>query len=319
MKRYRMLVLMNPGELDSQPEPALARAVFLAREMNATLDLFVSDHASFLPPPLGGKGNSAGASSGADFRATQARMQAIAESLVRQEQLTVAADVLWCRHPVEAIMHRVCETRPDIVVKTTRHDSALKRTLFKYSDWHLIRTCPSPLMLVKGQDHWETRRIIACVDPAHVHSHAETLDDVIIENAQMLAYRLRGELHIFHSIEILTEAAFRVLHPDSSYADYGRTAAEEHQNLVEDLIRRFGIGCQRVHYAVGNPADTLPEFARALQASLVVMGAVSKGTLELLFIGNTAERVLDDLSCDVLVVKSTPIEVRAPETECIVC
>ncbi len=26
--------------------------------------------------------------------------------------------------------------------------------------------------------------------------------------------------------------------------------------------------------------------------------AVSKGTLELLFIGNTAERVLDDLSCD---------------------
>ncbi len=49
------------------------------------------------------------------------------------------------------------------------------------------------------------------------------------------------------------------------------------------------------------------------------MGAVSKRTLELLFIGNTAERVLDDLSCDVLVVKSTPIEARAPETECIVC
>jgi len=81
-----MLVLMNPGELGSQPEPALARAVFFAREMNGTLDLFVSDHASFLPPPLGGKGNSAGASSGADFRATRARMQAIAESLVRQEE-----------------------------------------------------------------------------------------------------------------------------------------------------------------------------------------------------------------------------------------
>ncbi|MFH0343224.1 MAG: universal stress protein [Chromatiales bacterium] len=59
--------------------------------------------------------------------------------------------------------------------------------------------------------------------------------------------------------------------------------------------------------------------SRALRASLVVMGAVSKRTLELLFIGNTAERVLDDLSCDVLVVKSTPIEARAPETECIVC
>lgn len=319
MKRHRMLVLMDPGELDAQPEPALARAVFLAREMNATLDLFVSEHASFLPAQLGAKANPAGASSGADLQATQARTQAIAEALIRQEQLTVAADVVWCRHPVEAIMHRVCETRPDMVVKTVRHDNALKRTLFNYADWHLIRTCPSPLMLVKDQGLWETRRVIACVDPAHVHSHAEALDDVILENARMLAYRLRGELHIFHAIEILPEPAFRVLHPYSSYTEYGRTAAEEHHNLVEDLIRRFGIGYERVHYAVGSPADTLPEFARALQASLVVMGAVSKGALELLFIGNTAEKVLDALSCDVLVVKSTPTEARVKETECVAC
>ena len=33
------------------------------------------------------------------------------------------------------------------------------------------------------------------------------------------------------------------------------------------------------------------------------MGAVSRSGLKRVFIGNTAERVLDDLPCDVLVVK----------------
>ena len=56
-----------------------------------------------------------------------------------------------------------------------------------------------------------------------------------------------------------------------------------------------------------------------MQASLVVMGAVAKGTLELLFMGNTAEKVLDDLNCDVLVVKSTPVAETVRETEFMVC
>jgi universal stress protein E len=33
------------------------------------------------------------------------------------------------------------------------------------------------------------------------------------------------------------------------------------------------------------------------------MGAISRSGLKRLFIGNTAERILDDLTCDVLVVK----------------
>jgi hypothetical protein len=36
---------------------------------------------------------------------------------------------------------------------------------------------------------------------------------------------------------------------------------------------------------------------------MVVMGAMSRSGLKRVFIGNTAERVLNDLPCDVLVVK----------------
>lgn len=47
MRRQRLLVVLNAAELDAQPDPALARAVFLARETNAALVLFAS-----IPHPL---------------------------------------------------------------------------------------------------------------------------------------------------------------------------------------------------------------------------------------------------------------------------
>ena len=43
--------------------------------------------------------------------------------------------------------------------------------------------------------------------------------------------------------------------------------------------------------------------AKRWQADALVMGAVSRSALKRLFIGNTAERVLDSVNCDVVVVK----------------
>jgi universal stress protein E len=40
-----------------------------------------------------------------------------------------------------------------------------------------------------------------------------------------------------------------------------------------------------------------------MRASLVVMGAISRSGLKRIFIGNTAEQVLDSLRCDLLIVK----------------
>jgi len=36
MRRQRLLVILSPAELEAQPEPALERATFLARETGAT-------------------------------------------------------------------------------------------------------------------------------------------------------------------------------------------------------------------------------------------------------------------------------------------
>jgi universal stress protein E len=72
---------------------------------------------------------------------------------------------------------------------------------------------------------------------------------------------------------------------------------------VNRLAEKAGIRRTRRHIHMGEVSEELSEVTRRTHTALVVMGAVSRSALARLFIGNTAERVLDKLSCDVLIVK----------------
>jgi universal stress protein E len=62
----------------------------------------------------------------------------------------------------------------------------------------------------------------------------------------------------------------------------------------------------------GAAAEVLPRVAESLGAALVVMGAVSRCRLQEVFLGSTAERVLDRIGCDLLVVKSADFAEKLP-------
>jgi len=69
--------------------------------------------------------------------------------------------------------------------------------------------------------------------------------------------------------------------------------------------------------ASGRAPEELPEIATKLKADVVVMGAVARNRWKRLFIGATAERTLEHLPCDLLIVKPdwfrTPVDMQAHE------
>ena len=67
----------------------------------------------------------------------------------------------------------------------------------------------------------------------------------------------------------------------------------------------------RSHLYEGLAQDCLQKAAQQHAADFVVMGAVSRRGLKRLFIGSTAERVLDRLPCDVVIIK--PLELEVPD------
>ena len=77
---------------------------------------------------------------------------------------------------------------------------------------------------------------------------------------------------------------------------------DEHRKALDAFATETGVPEKQVHQLPGRAHELLPMFAQTHGASLMVMGALSRGGVTRRYIGNTAARVLDHLPCDILVV-----------------
>ena len=78
----------------------------------------------------------------------------------------------------------------------------------------------------------------------------------------------------------------------------------EHREKLDALASATGVDEKHTHQLPGDTKELLPAFARSKGADLVVMGALARWGLKRAILGSTAEKVLDHLPCDILIVRS---------------
>jgi len=298
-----ILVLMEPA---LEQQAAFDAALPMARSFDARLHLLMTDyrdlHVSFYEPPAPGL---------VQFReSVQAAHRVTLERCVeRAASLGVSAtfECIWGTPFHELAIERVKALRPGLVMKQSVHHGRVERTLFTGSDWHLIRDCPAPLLLVKDPARLASPRILVCVDPQHLHDKPAALDHQLLGSASLLNARLGGEVHALH--------VFALPHPVAVIGDAYVAAAgmvpddatlEAANKSLRELLAAHPAVREHAHLRVGVPAQDIVSEALALDADIILMGAVSRRRLERWFIGNTAEAVLDRVPCNVWIEKPQP-------------
>lgn len=235
------------------------------------------------------------------------RLKALAEPL-RDRGIEVTCRAVF-DHPLhEGIVREVLRQSPRVVVKDTHPHSTLQRSLFSNTDWQLIRECPAPLWLVKPGELPEAATVLAAVDPLHANEKPAALDRRIIASAREIAGLHGGRIHLGHAISVQFPGPGAALPaaaaiPVGVQPEIEAQIRREHASALEQLASEAGFGSDRVHLRRGQPSEVIPRLAGELKAAVVVMGAVSRSRLKRAFIGNTAEKVLERLPCDVLIVK----------------
>jgi universal stress protein E len=307
----RILAIIDPT---SDVQPALDKARFLAQRAAGTLELFVCD----FDPSLTGRpffDSEQLRELRADFIDERMEfLEALADE-IRSGGVSVETHVHFDNPVYRGILRRVQESSPDLVVKDTHHHTAIRRTLLSNTDWNLIRSCPAPLLLAKPHEWPAQPRILAAVDPDHVGDPAAELDRRILGDAAVLAGLLEGEVHAVHAFfpaALLAAVTGTGALPFVAGVSATEVVERERERLgvvLAELASAHGLPPARVHLEQGPAVEVLPLLARSLSADVLVMGAVSRSRMQELFVGSTAERVLDRLPCDVLVVK--PAGLRA--------
>ena len=299
----RILCVIDPTK---EVQPALVRAAWLARETGAALDLLICYYNEYLSHPRYFESGQLNDTRQEVLETQRKKLEDMAAPL-RVDGLVVATAAIW-EHPLhEGVVRQASALKSDVVFKDTHHYSALSRSIFTNADWNLIRTCPLPLWLVKPGEPAEDPRIIAAIDPLNEHDKPAALDDKILQLSKSLAADLNGDIHAFHSYDprmAISSATANAYAPVSlPLHDIEEEMRTRHRKPFHDAIEFYGIGSDHEHLVSGLVHEELPELANKLHANVVIMGAVARNRLQRIFIGSTAERTLEHLPCDLLVIK----------------
>jgi len=297
MRENTILVVVDPAAGSHQP--ALGRAAWLAKQVGARLELFACDY----DPAVSGARGAAAVREEAQ-KNLRRTLEGFAAPL-RQQGLSVSVDAV-CQHPFgAAIVEKAAAHDYWLVAKDAHHHNLAQRTLLTNVDWQLIRECPVPLLLVKDRKLAAEPVVLAAVDPLNEHDKPAALDDRIFTFAADLARVLRGHLHVVHSYGTPLGAE---LPPDAV-----KLIADEHRAAMARFLDTHAALRGHPHLYEGMAHECLQKAASEHAADIVVMGAVARRGLKRLFIGSTAERVLDRLPCDLVIIK--PLDFEVPDVD----
>ncbi len=301
MKSFQNILVVMSGK--DHGTMAVARAAELARQNSAKLTLV--DVVEPLPPVMDVPGSDAERRHNALVSEKLANLDLVAVPL-RGEGIVVTYLVLQ-GSPAERIVAEVFKRGCDLVIKTAEEPDGLLRRLFGTTGLRLLRNCPCPVWIIKAAKESRFEKVLAAVDPRPVGQDRDPQNIKILQLATAIAENDGSELHVVHVFPYRTGTD--ALEPgeaaESQVKDGRRETLALQKSMLHELIAPYQKAGQidQVHFLQGNPGNEIAKLTESLHVELLVMGSVGRTSMRDFLIGNTAERVLDQVDCSVLTIK----------------
>ena len=299
MKKYQnILTVIDPTVEDQK---ALKRSIELANHTNANITAFLTifDFSYEMTTMLSSDERETMRNSVIDDRLQWLKNLI---STLNTTHLNISTKVVWHNRPFEAVIEEVLEHNHDIVIKGTHEHDKLKSVIFTPTDWHILRKCPCPVLLVKDHLWPEQGNIVAAINVGSDEPEHISLNEKITRQATDLATTIKANVHLVNSYPG-TPVNIAIEIPEFNAADYNNSMLKHHQEAMNLHCDKYAIPKENTHVLEGLPEDVIQALANKLDAELVILGTIGRTGLSAALIGNTAEHVIDRLNCDVLALK----------------
>ncbi len=303
-----ILVCLDP---DREEQPALKRGIYLAKAFNANIELvLVVYNRAIYTNHLFSKEQLNTAQQG--YIQSQKRWVKTYQQEVIEQGISCELDVVWHKPVYEAINNKAKQIKASLVIKSTHEHPAVNKIFFTPNDWQLIKSCPCPLILAKPSTKNAYKTLVAAIDPALNHDKPATLDHKILLTASQLAKVIKANLNITHcydpiGYQLWSDIGFGMgagigvgdlNFNDENYQVYLNDLKANAKKLFDKVVDEYQFNEQQLHLVQGYPEELLPRQVKALNVDLLVLGSVYHSGL----VGSTAEKILDQVDCDILTV-----------------
>jgi universal stress protein E len=296
-------ILVAVAVPEERAQPAIERALPIALHRKASIVLFHAAYESCL--------------SGRPFFDSY-RLAASRGELVEQRRLQLERHARWLRargidtttiavweEPVHAaVVAAAIRENASLVIIGAHRPRVGQPLSLRHSDWELLRACPRPLLIVGARPGKSEGAVVAALDPQHLNDKPAALDAALAMEGAALAEALQAEFHVAHCIP----SGAYPLGPITA-ADRKRMAQRMRASL-RSTLRKSATTARKIHLLHGQVEKELPTLVAQLGAQVVVLGALSRRGLQQLVVGNTAERLIHAVPCDLLIVKPPGFKVK---------
>lgn len=221
------------------------------------------------------------------------------------------------------VIREVLRNDYDLVIKPIGPSAFLDQLLGRL-DMRLLRHCPCPVWLSKGEKYGAFDQILAAVDAefeaygggkTDTEEAEDLLNRQILEMAFSLAADSEAQLHIGHAWYppfLSRNSRLRASLPKVDIDNYVHMIEREHTNWLQGLMRRATQWVGKdvatkvklsTHLRPGYGGTELPKLISEFKIDLLIMGTVARSGVSGFVMGNTAETILDQVTCSVLAVK----------------
>lgn len=243
----------------------------------------------------------------------------------------VSHDVRWDAPRVDALLRKVVESEPGLIMKEAR-DETFVLGLISNLDWELIRKSPVSVWFVQGPFD-PSRGVVVGIDYCSDKQDDDqatrsALDYDVFRCAREVAEAFGGSITLVHSYQL--PRGISGLHayapifgnsaPTLSFAaadelmherdKQRQRVAEQHGKSISSFAAYFNHDAREVVVKEGPPARVMAEVAEDRGAGLIVMGATDLSVWERIFGQPDAEPALSQAECDLMVVRPASSEVN---------
>ena len=217
--------------------------------------------------------------------------------------LTLETKVVWGKHLDDALVSAYGDNLPDLVIQPSQHHLFAASIIRQPNEWRMIRMPKVPVILQQKANALRGR-VLLTVDVGELEETQES-NLAAIRKAKKWCEMTDSELHIINAFPSVADLmAFAPA--EWTVPQIQSTLKEQHSERLKKLAMDAGLLPDRAHVAEGQVAQVVDHFAEELDANLVMISSHCRKGMQGFFIGNTAEIVLEQTKCNLLVLK--PLE-----------
>jgi nucleotide-binding universal stress UspA family protein len=204
--------------------------------------------------------------------------------------------------PVQALVREVVRAGHDLLAIAASAPGELQSVGTTAA--RLVRECPCPTLLARPGRR-RRHRVLVAIDPGLGDRRNAAMNALLLETGIAIAEVEKEELDVLHAWNVYDERYLRRqgLRADEMERFVGKAREQAREALTSTIAPyRRHLSAKNIHLERGTPREVVPAFARKHGIELLVIGTVARSGLERHLIGNTAEILLGQMPCSMLVV-----------------